>query len=137
MADSTLTLADARRVTQAAVAKAEAAGAPVSVAVLDAHGNLVALERMDGCKHFMNTFAEGKAKVSVLLGSPSAAFDQLIPGADSAIQQALNDAAGGGLFFGQGAVPLLRDGTFVGAVGASGATSEQDEEFAQAGAGAL
>jgi uncharacterized protein GlcG (DUF336 family) len=37
----------------------------------------------------------------------------------------------------QGAVPVHKDGELVGAIGASGATSQQDEDCAQAGLAAL
>ena len=37
----------------------------------------------------------------------------------------------------QGAVALIQDGEIVGAVGVSGATSEEDEQIAKAGAAAL
>jgi uncharacterized protein GlcG (DUF336 family) len=41
------------------------------------------------------------------------------------------------LIFFRGAVPLVRSGQLVGGVGVSGATEEQDEEIARAGATAL
>ena len=37
----------------------------------------------------------------------------------------------------QGAVPVLRDGRVLGAIGVSGAKSEEDEEIAKAGVAAL
>ena len=37
----------------------------------------------------------------------------------------------------QGAVPLYKHGELVGALGGSGATAQQDEEWAQAGGAAL
>ena len=47
--------------------------------------------------------------------------------------QGLNDATGGRLRFIQGAVPIIRKGFIVGAIGASGATSQQDEDIAKSG----
>jgi uncharacterized protein GlcG (DUF336 family) len=37
----------------------------------------------------------------------------------------------------QGAVPVLRDGSVLGAIGVSGAKSEEDEEIAKAGVAAV
>ncbi len=45
---STLTLKDARTVIAAAEKRAEEIGQPMNIAVVDAGGNLVAHERMDG-----------------------------------------------------------------------------------------
>ena len=44
---------------------------------------------------------------------------------------------GGRMLPAQGAVPVLKDGELVGAIGGSGATAQQDEDCAQAGLDAL
>ena len=129
-----LTLADAQRVAAAGVAKAESMGVKISVAVVDARGDLVALARMDGAGFFTSDVARGKAKVSASFGAPSAGFAE---NAGLPIFQLIDNLAGGGMVFFQGAVPLMKDGQLVGAVGGSGASSQQDEEAAQAAAAAL
>lgn len=127
-----LTLADAQRMIQAAIAKAQAMQVKLSVAVCDTGGNLIAFSRMDGCIVVSATVAQGKAAASAGFGRPSSALQ-----ADSPVIQAVIAATGGKMLPARGAVPVYKAGELVGAIGASGATAEQDEECAQAGAAAI
>jgi uncharacterized protein GlcG (DUF336 family) len=43
----------------------------------------------------------------------------------------------GKIAYAQGALPIMRDGRLIGAVGVGGGTSQQDEDCASAGAAAL
>lgn len=129
----TLTLAGAKKVIAAAVAKAKELNAPGAViAVVDDGGNLMAIERLD------NTFAAGalisygKARTSAIFKRPTAVFEKIIREGRTPMV-ALNDFTPL-----QGGVPIEMNGQIVGAVGVSGAASaQQDEELAIAGAGAL
>ena len=57
--------------------------------------------------------------------------------ADSPVIQAIIAAMGGRMLPARGAVPVSKTGELVGAIGTSGATSEQNEQCAQAGAAVL
>jgi uncharacterized protein GlcG (DUF336 family) len=46
-------------------------------------------------------------------------------------------AEGNHMYFGQGAVPIFRDGNVVGAIGVGGGSAQEDEDCAQAGADCL
>jgi glc operon protein GlcG len=127
-----LTLAEARRMIQAAVAKAQELQVKLSVAVCDTGGNLIAFDRMDGTIVVSATVAQGKAAAAAGFGRPSGAL-----AADSPVIQAVIAATGGRMLPARGAVPVLKAGEVVGAIGASGATAEQDEQCAEAGAAAL
>jgi glc operon protein GlcG len=127
-----LTLAEARRMIQAAVAKAQELQVKLSVAVCDTGGNLIAFDRMDGTIVVSATVAQGKAAAAAGFGRPSGAL-----AADSPVIQAVIAATGGRMLPARGAVPVMKAGEVVGAIGASGATAEQDEQCAQAGAAAL
>ena len=127
-----LTLAEARRMIQAAVAKAQELQVKLSVAVCDTGGNLIAFDRMDGTIVVSATVAQGKASAAAGFGRPSGAL-----AADSPVIQAVIAATGGRMLPARGAVPVVKAGEVVGAIGASGATAEQDEQCAQAGAAAL
>jgi glc operon protein GlcG len=127
-----LTLAEARRMIQAAVAKAQELQVKISVAVCDTGGNLIAFDRMDGTIVVSATVAQGKAAAAAGFGRPSGAL-----AADSPVIQAVIAATGGRMLPARGAVPVVKAGEVVGAIGASGATAEQDEQCAQAGAAAL
>ena len=127
-----LTLADANRMIEAAIAKAEGINYKLCVAVCDAGGRLVAFSRTDGTHWRSNYAAQGKAVASS--GSGRASGD--IP-ADSPVVQAINAADGGHALHAQGGLPVIRGGELIGAVGGSGGTSQTDEDCARAGIAAL
>ena len=58
-----ITLAEANRMVQAAVAKADELSVKVSIAVCDAGGNLLAFNRMQGASAVSATVAQGKSSV--------------------------------------------------------------------------
>ena len=125
----------ARRMMDAARDKAAEIGKPVSVAIVDAGGMLVALERLNDAPSATVLVAEGKAVASAVMGRDSVRLEAM---ADSlpTIIDSLMLRYGGRFVPAQGGV-VVRDGTEVlGAVGVSGATSEEDEAIARAGADA-
>jgi glc operon protein GlcG len=131
----TLTLDGAERVIDAAKAYARQNNAPGGViAVVDAGGNLMALERLDGTFSAGASISIGKARTAVLFKRPTKFFEDLINKGRTAMT-ALPDS-----FFTplQGGVPVVVEGEIVGGVGVSGAaTAAQDEELAIAGANAF
>ncbi len=127
-----ITLEDANRMIQAALAKASEIDVKVSIAVCDGGGNLIAFGRMDGASSISAVVAQGKAAASAGFGRPSGTLQ-----ADSPVIQAVIAAMGGRMLPAQGAVPVVKDGSLAGAIGGSGATAEQDEDCARAGLAAL
>ncbi len=128
-----LTLDGAERVIAAAKAEASKVKAPGGViAVVDAGGNLMALERLDGTFAAGANISIGKARTAVLFQKPTKVFEDIINKGRTAMA-ALPDS-----FFTplQGGIPVVLDGQIIGGVGVSGASSAaQDEELAIAGAG--
>ena len=127
-----LTLDGAERVIAAAKAYATQVKAPGGViAVVDAGGNLMALERLDGTFAAGANISIGKARTAVLFQKPTKVFEEIINKGRTAMA-ALPDS-----FFTplQGGIPVVFDGQIIGGVGVSGAsTATQDEELAIAGA---
>lgn len=123
-----VTFEEAKKAAEAALAKSEEMGLAVTVAVLDEHADTVVLVRMDGNQGFRNNIAWGKAAVSALWGRSSAAVAERT---NTPILEAVNQYRDG-LVYWKGAVPITRGDEVLGAVGVSGATSEQDEEIAMA-----
>jgi uncharacterized protein GlcG (DUF336 family) len=126
-----ITLDLAARMTQAAVERASELGALVSAAVVDQGGHLVHFQRMDRAEIAGPTLAVDKAFTSVAHRVETAELASLTqPGADLWGLQ----ANGGGRYvvFG-GGVPCWHDGVVVGAIGVSGATSDEDADCARAG----
>ena len=130
----TLTLDGARKVIAAAEQYAKENKAPGGViAVVDAGGNLMALERLDGTFAAGANISIGKARTAVLFQKPTKVFEDIINKGRTAMA-ALPDS-----FFTplQGGIPIVLDGQIIGGVGVSGAMSAaQDEQLAIAGADA-
>ena len=127
-----LTLADANRMVQAAIAEAERINIKLSVSVCDAGGHLLAFNRMEGAIFISAVAAQGKAVGAVGFGRDSSA----IP-ADSPVIQAIIATQGGRIIPAQGALPIIQNGDVVGAIGGSGGTAQQDEDCARVGLAAL
>lgn len=121
-----LTLDEALSLCAAARAAATDLGVPMSFAVMDAGGHLVALSRMDGAPWVSADVAQGKAWTSAAYGAPSAAQkEKMTP--MPIFATALTAMTHGRFTPQTGAVPVYRDGVLLGALGASGGTGDQDE----------
>jgi uncharacterized protein GlcG (DUF336 family) len=133
-APAQLTLADANRIVDAAFAKGQALGLkPLSVAVLDAGGHLIAFQRQDGSSTLRPQIAAGKAGGALALGVSSRKIGDMAAERPSFVAALGNiaphgviPAAGGVLIAGAG-------GTVIGAVGVTGDLSDNDELCALAG----
>lgn len=124
-----ISLDGAKRVVAEAVTYAKANNAPGgAIAIVDAGGSLIYLERLD------NTFAAAaevaikKANTAALFKAPSSKLENSINGG----RQALITV---GHTFLQGGIPIIFGGQVIGAIGVSGsASAQQDEDMANAGA---
>jgi len=130
-----LTLDDAKRMLSAAEAKAASFGIAYNIAVVDAGGHLIAFIRQDGA----------------LIGSIDLAIDKAVTARifDKATSDLANLAQSGKPLFGiqesnagkvvifGGGIPVVVDGSIVGAVGTSAGTVEQDIAVAEAAIAAL
>jgi uncharacterized protein GlcG (DUF336 family) len=127
-----LTLKQAQTIIEAALAKGrEKNMRPLSVAVLDARGCLVAYAMEDGGL-LREAIAKGKAYGALGMGRSSRGLEQLAKDRPH-FMNAVIEASGGRLVPVPGGV-LIKDGTaIVGAVGVSGDTSDNDEIAGVAG----
>jgi uncharacterized protein GlcG (DUF336 family) len=131
----TISLADAKRVIEAAEAKAQEIGCPMDIAVTDAGGNLKAHVRMDGAFVGSITISINKAYTAIAFQQETKNLQE--PTRPDGPIYGLSDAHGGRLVVFPGGIPLVRDGEIVGAIGVSTGTVEQDQEVAEAGAAAF
>jgi glc operon protein GlcG len=129
-----LSLDDANRIIAGALAKARELNIKVTVAVCDAGGRLIALQRMDGAIWAGVYGSQGKAVASAAFGRASG---EMTARADHPTPRGIAQAEGGHMIMGQGAVPILRDGVVAGACGVGGGTSQEDEDCARAGVSRL
>jgi glc operon protein GlcG len=131
-----LTLADAQRAVDQALAKAKQLGINVTVAVVDSGGLLVALSRMDGAPPLSPQVAEAKAVGAAMLHRDGAALADLAkdrPGFFGVADRLVRVPIVPGL----GSVLIKRDGRVHGALGVSGGRPEQDLECAEAGVSSI
>ena len=126
-----LTLEAARNALAAAEAEAGRNGWRVSVAVVDAAGELVAFHRMDEAMPTSAQIAQGKARTAARWRRPTRALDSTLAAGRTAI------LAFEGTIPVEGGVPIVVNGRVVGGVGVSGVTSQQDAQCARAGAAAV
>jgi glc operon protein GlcG len=128
----TLTLSGARTVAEAAAAEARKHNAGGAIAIVDAGGSLVLLERLDNTFPAASAVAIEKARTAATFRMPTRNFENAIKNGRAAL---LGVAVMTPL---QGGVPILVDGQVVGAIGVSGASSAQeDDDIAMVAAGAL
>jgi glc operon protein GlcG len=111
-------------------------GVPVTVAVLDEGGHLVALGRMDGAFALSPQIAEAKALGAAVWYRDGASLRDLRE-ARPAFFEAVGRLTRLPLIPGLGSVVLREGGRVLGAVGVSGGSSEQDLECALAGIRAI
>ena len=129
-----LTLDQAQTIIAGAFAKGRQLGLkPLSVAVLDAGGHLLAFQRQDGSSTLRPQIAQGKASGALALGVSSRKI------ADMAVERpvflaALGPVSPHGIIPAAGGVILVdAAGITIGAVGVTGDTSDHDEICALAG----
>ena len=132
-----LTLEDAKRILSAAEAKAESLGTAYNVAVVDAGGHLLAFVRQDGALIGSIVLAIDKAVTARILEKATHDLANLAQSGKPLF--GIHESHGGKVvivIFG-GGIPVVLDGSVVGAVGASAGTIEQDVAVAEAGLAAL
>jgi glc operon protein GlcG len=129
VSSKSISLEGARKIVSEAIHYAKSVNAPGgSIAVVDAGGYLVYLERLDGTFAAAAEVSIKKAATAALFKAPSSKLENSINGG----RQALITV---GHTFLQGGVPVVYEGQVIGAIGVSGsASAQQDEDIATAGA---
>jgi glc operon protein GlcG len=125
-----ITMEQAQKAAEAALAKAREIGVPNAVAVVEPTGDLVYFAKMNGAPYSAIQLAQQKATAAARYRRPTKAF--------------YDGIEAGHLFFltfpgvagAPGGVPIVIDGKLVGAIGVSGGNGEQDAQVSGAGAAA-
>ncbi|MGB9627094.1 MAG: GlcG/HbpS family heme-binding protein [Thermodesulfobacteriota bacterium] len=116
---------------------------PISVAIVDSHGELICTARMDGAIPMFNYMALKKARTSALLGMDTRAWGEFLQKRGYTTHDFFPDATGV-----PGGVAIIRPGEITsnkrpgeieafGGIGVSGRTGNEDEELAKIGFTAL
>ncbi len=126
-----LTLEDAKRIATAAEAEAMRNNWGVVIAVVDDGGHLLYLQRNHTTPFGSVETAIAKAYAAIAFQRPTKASE------DAVMAGRLIHLALPGVIPAEGGVPLIVNGTMVGALGISGVRSPQDGQIAAAGLAAL
>ena len=127
---ASISLENAKKLAALSVAEAGRNGWKMAVAVVDIAGDLVYFEKMDGTQAASVNIAQDKARSSVRFKRPTKAMQDVLAAGGAGVRfLALQGAVPV-----EGGLPIVMDGKIVGAIGASGGTSEQDGQAAKAGA---
>jgi glc operon protein GlcG len=133
-----LTAAGARKIADTAIARAKQENIAVTVAIVDAGGHLLLLERMDGGKFHSVHSATTKAVC--------AASNKRATGSTGAVGQSLDTLHALGLALAAGAdrwtameggCPIMAGSECIGAVGVAGGNWEFDERVAKEAAASI
>lgn len=123
---------EATKALKVAIEKAKTLNIPVSIAVVDAGGHLVAFARLDSVYGVID-FAVKKARTAVMFGVDSDIMGTIVSGADIHGYGMLNSNEGL-LTIAGGVVIKNKQGNIIGAIASSGGSPEQDKEIANTGA---
>jgi glc operon protein GlcG len=128
-----ITLEQAKRVMAAAELEAAKNSWQVAVTILDSGGNMVMFHKLDNTQLASIGVSEGKANTALRFKRPSKALDDAIAAGGAGLRLlAVKDITPL-----EGGLPVILDGTIIGAIGVSGALSSQDAQVARAGAAAV
>ena len=122
-----LTEAQARDILEAAAAEARTMNWPVTVAVVDDGGHLLALQRLEGASPASAHIAVGKARTAALGRHDSKFYEDML-----ASRPAFLSAPGIECLL-EGGVAIVLAGSCVGGVGVSGVKSHEDAQVARSG----
>ena len=125
-----LTLDDCRKISAAAEQEARKNNWNVCIAILDDGGHLLHLIRMDGATPANARIAIEKGRTAAETRRSTANWQERVAKRPELLRMP-------GVTPVQGGLPIVMEGTCVGAVGISGVQSHEDEQIAAAGIKAL
>ncbi len=130
---ASISLENAKKAAAPALAEARKNNWNMAVAIVDPSGNLVYYEKMDNTQLGSAQVSISKARSAVLFKRPTKALQDAVAAGGMGLRMLRVEGA----FPVEGGIPIVMDGKIVGAIGASGDTSEHDGQCAKAGADAL
>jgi len=125
-----LNLEAAKKIAAAAEAEARKNNWNVVICIVDDGANLIYLQKMDGTQIGSVDIAQMKARTAIKMKRPSKVLEDAVAGGRNAVLK-LPDVLPV-----EGGLPLMAGTDFIGAIGVSGVTSQQDGQIAAAGVAA-
>ena len=133
-----LTMAGARAMMATAIGMAEEARIPIAVAISDAGGHLILLERMDGGRFHTVHSSTTKATCAASNKRPTGSWGAQAQTLDTSHAIGLALAAGPERWTAmEGGYPIIVDGECIGGIGVSGGSWEFDDRVARAAVEAI
>ena len=133
-----LTLAGAKKMMDTATSKAEKAGYAIAIAIVDAGGHAILVQRMDGGRFHTVHSSTTKAVCAASNKRPTTAKGAAGQSLDTLHALGLALAAGAERWTAmEGGYPRLFDGECVGGIGVSGGTWDFDDEAAREAVAAI
>lgn len=133
-----LTSGGAKTMLTAAISKAEEFGIAVTVAIVDAGGHMLVLERMDGGRFHTVHSSTTKAVTAASNKRPTTTKGAQGQELDTLHAIGLSLAAGPARWTAmEGGFPIIVEGQCLGGIGVSGGDWQQDEEIALAAVAAV
>ena len=126
-----INLATAKKIAWAAAKEANRIKINAIIAIVDAGGHLIYLERFDKAQFGSIDVAVHKARCSVAYKRPTKSFEEAVNSGKISLLT-LDD-----ICIVEGGLPIIRSGKIVGAIGVSGGTSQEDGQIATSGVSAL
>jgi uncharacterized protein GlcG (DUF336 family) len=130
-----VTLAQAQKIIAASIEKATKIKTKMNIAVVDSGANLVAFSKMDDAWLGSIDIAIKKARTAIWFQMDTSALTPLVKPDQPLFN--IEHSNGGLITFPGGVVLKGADGKFIGAIGVSGSTVDDDDQVAKAGAEAL
>jgi glc operon protein GlcG len=127
-----LALADVDQIASSARQEALGNSWRVAIAVVDAGGHPLSLQRLDGCAPACAYIAIEKARTAALTRRETRIYEDMIRAGNHAVTSV---AALSALL--EGGIPIVVNGHCVGAIGVSGVKPEQDARVARSGASVI
>ena len=132
IAPPSITLAEARVIIDGAIAYARQRNVVMAVIVVDAAGNPVSSDRMDGISANNVVYAQGKAFASAMQRQTTQTLSELAKDRPDRYFGIISMYPGKMYLVG-GGVPIIANGVLVGAVGVAGLAQYEDEAAGRAG----
>lgn len=128
-----ITIETAKKIAAPAIAEARKNNWNMAIAIVDTAGDLVYFEKMDDTQVGSVQVAQSKARSAARFKRATKVFQDALAAGGAGVRILALDGA----VPVEGGIPLMSGGKIVGAIGASGGTSEQDGVVAQAAVNAL
>jgi len=126
-----INLVTAKKIAWAAAKEANRIKINAIIAIVDAGGHLIYLERFDKAQFGSIDVAIHKARCSIAFKRPTKAFEEAVNSSEISLLT-LDD-----ICTVEGGLPIIQSGKIVGAIGMSGGTSQEDGQIATSGVSVL